>query len=370
MITDQANNLFIGCGDGMELIKTDRDNAPALSVEYVSIFLKMAEKMGLDPQGLLEEAGIKKEILKEKEAFITISQYKSLIGNKKIFDYDPAFALHVGQNCDGVSHGILGYVAISSPNLWTALHLISKYFKIRNRMITSNFQINDQTVVIKIESLLDLGSSYPFTIESILSTLYGGMSFLLGDKMPEVSIHVRYPEPSYSPVYKEIFNTDVSFEQPCNQVTFSAQTLEQPFPMANSTLSKIAIQQCEAMLSSLADSKDLSAHIRQILLKTPERFPSQDVLANILHMTPRTLRRQLNKVNTTYQDIMDKVRKELALQYLTTTNWTIDEIAFLLDYCEPSSFMRAFKKWTGIPPGRYRDDLVTRHGVGLESQKA
>jgi len=85
------------------------------------------------------------------------------------------------------------------------------------------------------------------------------------------------------------------------------------------------------------------------------QWPALEDLAVDLHMSPSTLRRRLEREGCSFQEIKDEVRRSLALELLCQTRASIGEIAAQCGFQEPSAFHRAFKKWTGESPGRYRE---------------
>ncbi|MDG0902637.1 ornithine utilization transcriptional regulator OruR, partial [Pseudomonas sp. L01] len=95
--------------------------------------------------------------------------------------------------------------------------------------------------------------------------------------------------------------------------------------------------------------------VRRLLLARPGDFPDLEQAARELHTSGRSLRRHLSSLGTTYQQVLDDVRKRLALQYLTTTQLPLYEIALLLGFNDSSNFRRAFRKWTGKLPSDYRE---------------
>ena len=77
----------------------------------------------------------------------------------------------------------------------------------------------------------------------------------------------------------------------------------------------------------------------------------------IMHLSQRTLQRRLQEENSSFQQLLDETRRELAVQYLAQPDRSLLEIAYLLGFADPSNFFRAFRRWFGTTPGEYRSRL-------------
>jgi AraC-like DNA-binding protein len=86
----------------------------------------------------------------------------------------------------------------------------------------------------------------------------------------------------------------------------------------------------------------------------PQGEPRREVVAQTLHLSQRTLQRRLQEEGTSYQQLLDDTRRELAEQYLGQVDLTLLEVAYLLGFADPSNFFRAFRRWFGETPGEYR----------------
>ena len=84
------------------------------------------------------------------------------------------------------------------------------------------------------------------------------------------------------------------------------------------------------------------------------QFPTIEQVAANLNLSVRTLQRRLKEEGLTYKIVLDELRKQFALDYIKNKELSVKEIAYLLDYAEPSSFIRTFKRWTGKSPNVYR----------------
>ena len=149
------------------------------------------------------------------------------------------------------------------------------------------------------------------------------------------------------------------FDQAQHWLSIPRHYLARPMALANPATVQMCEQQCEALLATLDVQEGLLPRLRRLLLARPGEFPDLDSVARALHTSGRSLRRHLASQGTSYQQVLDEVRKRLALQYLETTYLPLFEIAVLLGFSDPSNFRRAFRKWTGRAPTDYRARPVT-----------
>ena len=80
-------------------------------------------------------------------------------------------------------------------------------------------------------------------------------------------------------------------------------------------------------------------------------------MASALNLSLRSLQRKLREENTSYKEILEETRRDLANKYIQNSRLTISEISFLLGFSEISNFSRAFKRWNGRPPSEFRAEL-------------
>ena len=92
----------------------------------------------------------------------------------------------------------------------------------------------------------------------------------------------------------------------------------------------------------------------KLLEQLPSGHTSQESIAKALHLSSRSLQRKLKEEGTTYKQLLEDTRRELAAQYVKESELSVGEITFLLGFSEPANFSRAFKRWTGVSPSAYR----------------
>lgn len=337
---------------------------PANAARYSSIYPQMlmgyALSRGLTAKTLLARTELSPEALQEPEGSITQSAYQYMVSNTVAALNEPELGLNIGAQINLGAHGYVGYAAMSSPTVGHALRLGAKYYAIQGRPTEVSFVEQDGQAGFDFEltTAADTPDFYRYVMEIAVATTLGALRFYFGGSLPSVEVSLRYPAPDYAARYAELLAVDVRFDQPSNRIRFDAALLDHALASANPALAKMAEQHCEALLAAQSDRRaDLPAQIEQLLLRQAGHFPSQDEVARLLHMSPRNLRLQLKKQNSSYQQILSAVRRDLSLHYLRNSDMTVDEIAYLLDYSDTPSFTRAFRKWTGRSPSQIRAGL-------------
>ena len=113
------------------------------------------------------------------------------------------------------------------------------------------------------------------------------------------------------------------------------------------------------VLNRMVVGEDIVSKVNRQLLSGSGEFPKLEVVARCLCLGARTLRRRLQELGTSYQQILNNVRRELAVEYLRTSSLTVQEIADLLGYSEVTNFRRAFMRWVEVSPYQYRKQFAS-----------
>lgn len=255
-------------------------------------------------------------------------------------------------------YGLLGYAMMSSATLDQAVQIAVKYHRMAGAMFELAFSIDRDEAVLRIEHLLPSGKVGQYMVEDLFVGVTGLIALLLGRNHKPTRICLNYPEPEYSEKHEARFGCDVQFDQPYCEYRFDAAELNEPLAAADANTARICEESCRKLLNQMEIEEDIISRICHLLLSTPGEFPKLDAVAQKLSLGARTLRRRLNELGTSYQKILDDVRRELAIEYLQTTNLTVQEIAELLGYSEVTNFRRAFMRWVELSPYQYRKQMV------------
>lgn len=160
--------------------------------------------------------------------------------------------------------------------------------------------------------------------------------------------------PQHANVLEEVFECPVVFDQIRTELHYPVEWLDRTPQFANPITATQVSATCAKLLEEHKWSLGLSRRVYAELTRTPGRFPSMREVAGTLCMDARTLRRRLDEEGTSYIDLLTSVRQALAVDYLSTTLLTVDDIAAALGFSDATSFRHAFKRWTGRTLTEYR----------------
>jgi AraC-like DNA-binding protein len=151
------------------------------------------------------------------------------------------------------------------------------------------------------------------------------------------------------------FYGEQRFNQQQTRIHFSQKDLDLPIVRSRNDLGELMKEAPYVFLVKPNNTASINAQIRRILERSDEAdMPDFESVAFQLNTSTQTLRRRLKEEHTSFQAIKDQVRRDMAIYYLSENKYSINEIALKVGFTEPSTFHRAFKKWTGVTPGDYR----------------
>ena len=181
--------------------------------------------------------------------------------------------------------------------------------------------------MLRLDKVLAEGEVGQYVAESLFVDLTPLISLLLGKSFQPLEVHFSYAKPEYASRYERAFGCPVYFNQPFSEFHFDAALLTHQLAEADSSTAQTCEESCRKVLNQLDIGVDIISNICHLLLSTPGEFPKLDAIAHKLSIGTRTLRRRLKGLGTSYQKILDDVKKELAIEYLQTTTLSVQEIS-------------------------------------------
>ncbi len=330
----------------------------AIPMSQVQGLVQSLTIRGYDIADQLAGTEIAPEALADPQGRITYRQRIVQLENMLALIDDRGYWLRSMREVSISEYGLLGYAMMSSATLEQAVQIAVRYHKMAGAIYELTFLIEGHEAVLRIEHLLPGGIVAQYVVEDLFLGITPLISLLVGSGHRANAIHFNYAEPDCEIDLAAVFGCPVRFDQQWCEYRFDSALLNQPLAEADSNTARICEDSCRRLLDHMEIENDIVSRVCHLLLITPGEFPRLDVIAERLSIGARTLRRRLNQLGTSYQKVLDDVRKELAIEYLQTTNLSVQEISELLGYSEVTNFRRAFLKWASLSPYQYRKQLV------------
>jgi AraC-like DNA-binding protein len=212
----------------------------------------------------------------------------------------------------------------------------------------------DDHFAFRIHPLMARSKVPDEAVDAGLATFVSMCRTSYGDDFHPLRVETQRPEFDDPAPFIEYFHAPVEFSAPDNILYFSKESLEAHLPTANPRLARVNDRIITQYLAQFdKGSTAMRVRARLIDLLSAGNVTQQDV-ADSLHMSLRTLQRKLSQEGTSYKELLDETRRELANQYLRQATLSVSEVTYLLGFSEPSNFARAFKRWTGRTPSEFR----------------
>lgn len=312
---------------------------------------------GIRVEPLLQSSGISRKLLNNPESQLAPEKELAFWSMAVEALGGGSIGLELGQRYHSSSYGVLGLAVLTSINLKQAIETIFE-----NVMMTWTFfalaassERGDARFSFVRER--DLGTIFRFMSDRGLSAAHTMFSEALGERFPIRQAHLMYEEPEDSGRYEEFFQCPVAFGQKHNTLFFDENWLYRRLPQAEESLHRIFSAQCRKISRSLAAQVRFSEIIRYNLLDDLSRYSYLENMADKLELTPRTIQRKLAKEETSFKKLVEEVRRNLSLEYLTETRLPVGEIAHRLGYRDSAGFSHAFTRWVGKSPTDFRSQV-------------
>lgn len=325
-----------------------------LSVGYLYSLQAALRHQGHDADALLRRYRVPPDMLARPLARISIPRFMrlghaaiQLSGRKDI-------GLLMGQHSQPSHLGLPGLTAQCAPNLGQAFDVLVRFERLTSQNYRGHSSFHPPAT--RFYSISPYNSFNLFVVDSALASRRQLAMQLTGGAARLREVHIEFPAPDYADRYESLFGCPVLFEQEHNQLIWEAGSLDLPLIQSAPGTHAQLVELCEQQLQDLTRHRHLRERVEEILSpRLHSQLPELDEVAARLGMAGWTLRRRLKaEAGTRFQDIIDDMRRDLALSYMRDTETALGEIAFLLGFSSPAAFQRAFKRWTGVAPGQYR----------------
>ncbi|MCJ0972372.1 AraC family transcriptional regulator [Pseudomonas sp. PS1] len=313
---------------------------------------------GVDCHALFDELGLDYQALQDADARFPQDAMTQLWQRAVALTGNAAIGLNLARVMRPGAMHVVGYALMSSATLKESFQRLVRYQRIIAEGADVSFEPDGGGYRL---TLAIHGDRLPAARQSAEGSLASTLAFCrwLTDR-PLIPLEASFEGPTPEDVepYQALFQCPLQFSAPRHSLLFRHADLTVPLPTANPELANLHDRFAGQYLARFTDSR-ITHRTRQLLCRLlPEGEPRRDAVAQLLHLSERTLQRRLHEEGTSFQQLLDDTRRTLAEQYLAQPELALLEIGYLLGFADPSNFFRAFRRWHSMTPGEYRAERL------------
>ncbi|MFO1243560.1 MAG: AraC family transcriptional regulator [Ramlibacter sp.] len=324
-------------------------------------FIGFLGRRGLGAEAVCEAAQIDPRWLDEPHSRVPASAMERLWAVGERLTGDPDLGLHSAESYNPGALSIVGYVILSCRTAGDALDRLARYAPLLNEglQVRLDHDAARGLTTCRFGAAEGVHSFLHHSPRQAIETLAAGIVLTLkrlATSPPEpLSVSFRHAAPSALAEHHRLLGPAVRFEQAENTVVYPREALAAGMLSADPALLEVLEGDARRRLELLKARGAISGRVQTLLGARPRgEVPSLASIAAELAMSERSVQRSLSEESTSYREIVDEVRKGLALSHLSRPGSTATDVAFLLGFSEPSAFTRAFRRWTGASPSQYK----------------
>jgi len=315
---------------------------------------------GVEVAPLLKRAGLTPEAIAEPEERLSVRSQIALLDEAAIALKDDCIGFTLARDFDPREIGLLYYVMASSQTLGDGLKRIARYSKITNEALVFGYQEGNRLVL----SLGYSGVSRHSDRHQIEFCMFGVLRvcrMLTGQNLVPQHFSISHYRSEGTSEMARSVGTKVEFGADRDEFTLNVDARELPLIHADSYLNDLLLKYCEAALAGRRDDmSQLRTRVENAISSVlPHGKVRVEDVARSLGMSKRTLARRLSDEGLNFTEILQQLRRDLAVRYLDDRKLHVSKIAWLLGFHEVSAFTHAFKRWTGKTPREIRTAGVT-----------
>lgn len=320
---------------------------------YALAIAKALDASGIDSARILKSAGVAPGMSNDPMSRLPVETLTRLYQACVAVTNNPYFGLTVARFLRITNLHALGYALAASGNLMDFCVRLQRFFRLVSQSSDVEIVESGNEVALNMRLLVKVS---PETEDAFLGFLVLTMRQMYAPYFNPLRVDFSHamPRDGVAP-YEALFKSPVRFDQPSPALVLPRDILQLPLPGACAELAQLNDNIATRYIARL-DKDDVVTAVRQKIIEyLPNGDCTREKVAAAMNVTPATLQNRLARRDTNFHDLLDSIRKELAVSYVRQASLSMTEITFLLGFGDLTNFTRAFKRWEGMSPSDFRN---------------
>ena len=327
---------------------------PTTRASFLQGYRELVRELGADPDSLAPARDFDMNSLGDPSQVLDYRTYSSLLDAAAQATSCPHFGLLLGGRHDLSIVGPLGLLAKHCSTVGVAMSTLSRYHSIHSQGAVYRLHREGNVAFFVRESNLPALAHNTQLQDISLCEIAQLIRELCGPGWRPAAVYFTHGEPGHPEVYRKIFGCPVFFNQDVQAITMPAADLDRPLALADPETRQFL--ETQLSVQAMGQTRSLSEKVRGAIKEQMATGTcSVEAVAEQLFLHSRTVHRRLKAENTTFTELLEETRRELATGLLSQARLNVGQVSLTLGYSDSAAFSRAFKRWFGTPPSRWRN---------------
>jgi len=332
---------------------------------YLQPLLETAAARGVDARALAQAAGLSMALDPLPES-LAACDYIALLAAGAELAGDAHFGLHVGERVRLGTYSVYGLILLACADFAQALEQTQRYEQLAHDLGRSRLDLDPAAGVARYTWTSHFPDASRHLAESVFAGIRTFGSWLAGRPLAPLRLAFAHASDADAAEYERVLGMAPEFGAEAHLACFDAALLAMPVPNADAGMYPVLQRHAERLLQDRQEERERHGIVAEVRACVIRNLANDRVrlagIAGELGLSPRTLQRKLADAGASFQQVLDAARHALAQDYLRQRGLSLADIAFLLGYQEQSAFTHAFREWSGMNPGAWRERALAGTG--------
>lgn len=328
---------------------------PRIQVTSTRAMLEAAARRGVDVDDLLTRHQVSKSTMADPDARLPVAQVNALWTDLIDRTDNPQLPVWAALELPWGAYRVIDYLCSNADTLGSAIQLLSDVFRIVNDSVRLVVSPTDEGGAVLRIVRSDGGDIPPMYLDYTMAACITRFSVVIGADVHPSTVGFRRSVPADPAAHLEAFGPGITFGQDRDEAVFGPELWATKSKSPDPGLRDVLHRHATTILQALPVVDPLIDEIRNSLVEgLPHGHAELGWIAKQLGTSSRTLQRRLSAKGLQWREFAEETRFALARGHLARNDLSVEEVGLLVGYSDPSSFHRAFVRWTNQAPGQWR----------------